>query len=78
MTEGRIRNLIKRRTAWIVLLGATMLLGVWSRLAPEVAEAAFPDASGAGESARIDRDAAASRAAFLDAYKVLMHPRCMN
>lgn len=78
MTDGRIRNLMKRRTAWIVLLGATMLLGVWSRLAPEVAEAAFPDASGAGESARIDRDAAASRAAFLEAYKVLMHPRCLN
>jgi hypothetical protein len=31
-----------------------------------------------GGAAAVRPDAAASRAAFLDVYKVLMHPRCMN
>jgi hypothetical protein len=43
---------------------------LWAVLA-----SAFPIAASAAESSS---DEAASKAAFLEAYKVLMHPRCMN
>src|SRR5260370_26042255 len=33
---------------------------------------------GAGPARASNQDDAASRAAFLEAYKVFMHPRCMN
>src|SRR5450432_907257 len=40
-----------------------------------VLTSAFPIAASAAETSG---DEAASKAAFLEAYKVLMHPRCMN
>ena len=49
-------------------------------LAPALAAAATlsvrPDAAAVARPA--DKDDAGARAAFLDVYKVLMHPRCMN
>jgi len=60
---------------WTVLV-AVIVLGIWSRTWRQTAGAATPEASGKPEASA--QDLAASRAAFLAAYKVLMHPRCMN
>ena len=67
---------MKRLIAWTVLLVALLLVGTWPRLTRETAGAAFAEESGKPSSTQ--KDLAASRAAFLEAYKVLMHPRCMN
>lgn len=75
MADGRRRNPMKRLSPWILLV-AVILVGVWSRLARVSAEAGVTNGSSSSEGQ--DQDAAASRAAFLEAYKVLMHPRCMN
>src|SRR6516164_9553056 len=57
------------RAGRILLLLATALAGAVTLSArPEPAAVAGP----------ADRDDAGARAAFLDVYKVLMHPRCMN
>ena len=73
MADGR-RRPIKRLIPW-TLLAALVSLGAWARSSPPSAEGAGPAtaAKAAGP-----RDAAGSKAAFLEAYKVLMHPRCMN
>jgi hypothetical protein len=76
MAEGRRRNLMKRFDIWILVLGGTIALVVCFRASQQTAGASLPVTS--ASSARIGEDAAASRTAFLEAYKVLMHPRCMN
>jgi hypothetical protein len=76
MAEGRRRNLMKPFDMGILVLGGTIALGVCFRPPQQTAGANLPVTS--GSSARIGDDAAASRTAFLEAYKVLMHPRCMN
>lgn len=45
---------------------------------PMLALAALLAGCGARETARSSGDQATSRAAFLEAYKVFMHPRCVN
>jgi mono/diheme cytochrome c family protein len=58
------------RVQWIVLLMLIALALVWgalSRQAPSQFEAAVAD-----------KDDAGARAAFLEAYKVFMHARCLN
>jgi hypothetical protein len=60
----------KRRLATLTALAAALALGAWGLRREETAEGASP-----GPRAK---DEAASKAAFLEAYKVLMHPRCMN
>lgn len=76
MAEGRRRNLMKRFDIGILVLGGTVALVVCFRPSQQTSGANLPVTS--GSSARIGDDAAASRTAFLEAYKVLMHPRCMN
>jgi mono/diheme cytochrome c family protein len=73
--EGRRRNPMKRIIPWTLLVAA-VLLGTWSRPWGQTAGAVVPDAPAA--SASPSEDVTASRAAFLAAYTVLMHPRCMN
>ena len=72
MSDIRRTNLRRLNVICIALLG---ILGVGTLLftsarndARAVAQDATPKA----------KDAAVSRAAFLEVYKVLMHPRCMN
>ena len=72
--EGRRRNPMKRLITCAVLVAST-LFGAWSLRSKVTAEGAVPEeAAGAAN----PRDDAGSRAAFLEAYKVLMHPRCLN
>jgi hypothetical protein len=73
--EGRLRNPMKRLVAWTLLVVA-ITLGGWAAFSKETAVGAVPGSTGKAASPK--DDAAASRAAFLEAYKVLMHPRCMN
>jgi mono/diheme cytochrome c family protein len=63
--EGRRRIPMKQLVPWTLLVAA-ISLGAMALPSRETAKAAVP------------RDDAGSRAAFLEAYKVLMHPRCMN
>jgi hypothetical protein len=64
-----------------LFVGSTLLVlaicvGAWALAARETVKGAIPN--GTGPAAAKPNDADASRAAFLQAYKVLMHPRCMN
>jgi hypothetical protein len=72
MSEGRRRIPIKRLVAGTL---AALALGALALLYRTTAEAS--PAATAVKAASAD-DTAASRAAFLKAYTVLMHPRCMN
>jgi cytochrome c5 len=65
---------MKRIVPW-TLLASAIILGARALPSKETAEGAVPDAAGKAASPRDDE---ASRAAFLEGYKVLMHPRCMN
>jgi mono/diheme cytochrome c family protein len=71
---GRVQDPMKRMIPWTLLVAA-IALGAWALPSRERAEGAVPEATGKAASPRDDQ---ASRAAFLEAYKVLMHPRCMN
>jgi hypothetical protein len=73
MSEGRLRTPMTRLIAWAL---APAALGALALLYRPTAEAAGPAAS--PRKAPTAEDLAASKAAFLEAYKVLMHPRCMN
>jgi cytochrome c5 len=65
---------MKRIVPW-TLLASAIILGARALPSKETAEGAVPEAAGKAASPRDDE---ASRAAFLEGYKVLMHPRCMN
>jgi hypothetical protein len=76
MAEGRRRNPVQRIDVWIVPIGGGLIaLAMWIRVSLAKWESASPGPAPAVSAQRAD-DAAASRAAFLSAYKVLMHPRC--
>jgi len=68
MKYRNCRRLIKQLSILVATLALLAGSTFYRREAPEAtaAEVAAP------------KDEAASRAAFLEAYKVLMHPRCMN
>ncbi|HEY2158916.1 MAG TPA: hypothetical protein VGH33_25015 [Isosphaeraceae bacterium] len=72
MPDGRPRKLRKRLAAWSL---AAFALGALALLCRPAAEAASPASAREAPTAE---DLAASKAAFVEAYKVLMHPRCMN
>ena len=72
MSEGRRRTPIKLHVAGTL---AALALGAVALLYRTTAEAS--PAASAVKAAGAD-DLAASKAAFLKAYTVLMHPRCMN
>jgi cytochrome c5 len=72
--EGHRQGPMKRIVPW-TLLASAIILGARALPSKETAEGAVPDAAGKAASPRDDE---ASRAAFLEGYKVLMHPRCMN
>ena len=69
------RRFSLRRLAWTLPVAA-ILLAAWSRTPRQ--SVAAPVGEAPAKSAHSADDLAASRAAFLEAYKVLMHPRCMN
>jgi mono/diheme cytochrome c family protein len=73
--EGRRRNRVKRLVPWTLVVAAVGL-GAWSR--PWGSSAGAMISGVPGKATATAEDLAASRAAFLAAYKVLMHPRCMN
>ncbi|WP_422928669.1 hypothetical protein [Singulisphaera sp. PoT] len=58
----------------LTLALSTVALATWLLLPNEAARGASATAARAEK----PKDEAASKAAFLEAYKVLMHPRCMN
>jgi hypothetical protein len=58
------------------LVAFAIAVGAWALVPKKTAKGAIPD--GIAQAAARPIDANASRAAFLEAYKVLMHPRCMN
>jgi mono/diheme cytochrome c family protein len=69
---------MRRLDVWIVLFaGSVVAFASWIRISWAGWKTA-PIEPGSAVFARRADDAAASRAAFLEAYKVLMHPRCMN
>jgi hypothetical protein len=76
MREARRPGRVNR-VVLALSLGALVVVGVLAgiRLWPGNRPGpGHPDGNGAGG----QKDEAASRAAFVEAYKVLMHPRCMN
>jgi hypothetical protein len=66
----------RRHYWWRTRTSATLL--VFAIVGAVWAVSAKGTAKGAAPAEVTARDADASRAAFLEAYKVLMHPRCMN
>ena len=68
-TDSRRRFRVRRAVKW-ALVAAALSLAV-------PAHQAMGTVNGAGEAAG-QKDDAAARAAFREAYKVFMHPRCMN
>jgi hypothetical protein len=72
--EGHRQDPMRRIVPW-ALLASAMSLGAWTLASKEGAKGAVPEAT---RKAASPGDDEASRAAFLEAYKVLMHPRCMN
>ena len=73
-SQGAQRKPIKALILTTILI-AVFGVGTWSR---RVSEATASIAIAPDALARAGDDTAASRAAFVEAYKVLMHPRCMN
>ena len=72
MPDGRLRKRSNRLVAWSLVAFA---LGALALLYRPTAEAAPPASASKAPTAE---DLAASKVAFVEAYKVLMHPRCMN
>src|SRR5262245_4652340 len=68
MTDSRRRDRVKPGFT-LTLVVVVLSLGVPAHRATGMVQ---------GAGAALAPDAAASRAAFLEVYKVLMHPRCLN
>jgi hypothetical protein len=70
------RNPIKPLVSSILLVCAIAIGMHWPLSTKELASGAITP--GASEGVTTPKDDAVARAAFLQAYRVLMHPRCMN
>jgi mono/diheme cytochrome c family protein len=76
MPEERRRN-PRKAVVSAMLFALAISVGTWVfSSSKEIAKGANPN--GIGQAAARPKNEAASRAAFLQAYQVLMHPRCMN
>jgi hypothetical protein len=62
----------------VVAVAAVLAIGALGYVAFDRWQRPGPAPERAGGNGADQKDEAASRAAFLEAYKVLMHPRCMN
>jgi mono/diheme cytochrome c family protein len=72
--HNRIKPLVT-----LTLIVAVVAFGASALPYQEKAKGEGPEPIGAGNGiGKIQRDDAGARAAFLEAYKVLMHPRCLN
>ena len=70
------RRIPTKALASSTFLVLAISVGTWSLSSKETAKGAIPN--GTVQAAARPRDEAVSRAAFLQTYQVLMHPRCMN
>jgi hypothetical protein len=75
--DSRRQNRVKQGAKLILVVGA-LSFGALAHQYKGTVQGAGPDIASAGGAADGQKDDAGAREAFLAAYKVFMHPRCMN